>query len=251
MKNVAEMNGAALARAVAGRLRHLVREPSEAQRAQAMARVAAGASLARATGVAFFGDAVLETDGVLCPRADSECVVEAAVDHWSGGEGSSVVDAGTGSGALLIAFLLRVAERRPALAVGWDLCSHATAVARRNCARNGVTAVIEQRDWRREDASSSRRFDLCLWNPPYVATALVASIDDPALALDGGVDGLDAYRCGPPVHVLKPGGVLVCEIGAGTGGAVTDALTRGGAVSLVDARRDLQGIERALVFRVD
>ena len=223
---------------MADRLRHFGREPSESAIAAALASVAQGRSLARATGVAFFRDAVLEVRGVLCPRADSECVAEAAIARTS--SSSRVADLGCGSGALLIAVLQSVSG---ASGVAVDDSERAVAATRRNLARNGVHAETILASWH---APCSRPGDVVIWNPPYVKSRLCGEIDDPREALDGGEDGLECYRHAP-WHWVAEGGVLVAEVGAGQKERVVQMI--GG--KLLETRRDVQGIERALVFSRD
>ena len=154
-------------------------------------------------------------------------------------------------GALLLAVL---AEVLGAWGVGVDLSPAAAALAARNAAANGLAgrAAFVAGDW---DSALSGRFDLVLSNPPYIASEEIAGLmpevarHEPRLALDGGTDGLDAYR-----HIVRrapgllaPGGRLVLEIGLGQGPAL-EALAAREGLTLLAAGRDLGEIERALVF---
>ena len=162
--------------------------------------------------------------GVLDPRPDSETLVEAALAHVdaapAGRSGAwRVLDLGTGSGCLLLALL---SELPNATGLGLERDSEAAALARANAARHGLRdrAEIRTEGW---DTFAGSRFDLILANPPYVPTAEIARLDsevaqhDPAGALDGGPDGLDAYRALAPKlsRWLAPGGQAFLEAGRG------------------------------------
>jgi len=189
----------------------------------------------------------------LIPRPDSESLVEAALDAFpDAGAKLRVLDLGTGTGCLLLAVL---AERPRAFGVGVDLVAGAAALAAGNAARNGLAdrAVFLAGDWA---ASLSARFDLVLSNPPYIESAAIAGLmpevarHEPRSALDGGTDGLAAYRHLAAIlpGLLAPGGAAVLELGAGQRQAV-QALARGAGLVPSACRMDLGGVERALVLR--
>ena len=189
----------------------------------------------------------------LIPRPDSESLVEAALDAFpDAGAKLRVLDLGTGTGCLLLAVL---AERPQAFGVGVDLVPGAAALAAANAARNGLAdrAVFLAGDWA---ASLSARFDLVLSNPPYIESAAIAGLmpevarHEPRSALDGGTDGLAAYRHLAAIlpGLLAPGGAAVLELGAGQRRAV-EALARGAGLVPSACRMDLGGVERALVLR--
>ena len=189
----------------------------------------------------------------LIPRPDSESLVEAALDAFpDAGAKLRVLDLGTGTGCLLLAVL---AERPRAFGVGVDLVPGAAALAAGNAARNGLAdrAAFLAGDWA---ASLSARFDLVLSNPPYIESAAIAGLmpevarHEPRSALDGGADGLAAYRHLAAIlpGLLAPGGVAVLELGAGQRDAV-EALARGAGLVPSACRADLGGVERALVLR--
>ena len=187
------------------------------------------------------------------PRPDSETLVEAALDCLGERrqEAFSVLDLGTGTGCLLIAVL---SECPAATGLGIDLSHEACETARRNAVVNGVAdrAIFQQGSWA---AGLERRFDLILSNPPYIPRGEIAALDvsvrdhDPALALDGGADGLDPYRIFATTlpDVLAPNGTVVLEIGAGQEAEVI-ALMAGGGFVWQGSRRDLGGHPRALIF---
>ena len=186
--------------------------------------------------------------GALVPRADSETLIEAAVDHFAGTPGPRrVLDLGTGPGTLLLAAL---AQWPDATGLGMDTSADALAWARVNAAALGMErrATLRQGDWARGIAE---RFDLVLANPPYIAAD--ASLPDevaryePAGALFAGADGLDDYRRIAPAlpGLLAPGGIAAVEIGHDQAAAVSALLRQAGlAVAL---RRDLAGKDRCLV----
>jgi release factor glutamine methyltransferase len=163
-----------------------------------------------------------------------------------------LADLGTGSGALLVALL---SELTQAIGVGTDLSLPALATARENAARLGLLprTYFVSTDF---GAALAGGFDLVVANPPYIASGDIAALPpevrhDPRLALDGGTDGLAAYRAvaADVRRLLVPGGHLVVEIGIGQEAAVTALLHEAGLASL-PARHDLSGIPRALTARL-
>ncbi len=189
----------------------------------------------------------------LIPRADSEALIEAALAAMPDRASvRRVLDLGTGTGALLLAALT---EFPAAWGVGVDLAPAAAALAQRNAAANGLAnrAAFLCGRWA---ASLAGRFDLVLANPPYIRAADIAGLmpevaaHEPALALDGGADGLDAYRAIIPAlpGLLCPGGVAIVELGAGQAGEV-GGLAHAVGLAVDSLRRDWGGIERALVLR--
>ncbi|HEY5217545.1 MAG TPA: peptide chain release factor N(5)-glutamine methyltransferase, partial [Pseudolabrys sp.] len=197
------------------------------------------------------------TPAVLVPRPDTETVVEAALDFVVHDglrmQRLRVLDIGTGSGALLLALL---SELPNALGTGTDISAAALAVARVNAERHGLssrcTFVVC-------DIASGLQgpFDLIVSNPPYIARGDIATLApevrdyDPAIALDGGSDGLDGYRAiaADAVRLLAPGGRLIVELGAGQEGAVRALFTKAG-LTVGNARDDLGGIARALCVTI-
>lgn len=190
---------------------------------------------------------------VLIPRPDSEVLIEAALAAFPDrGRVRRVLDLGTGSGALLLAAL---AEFPAAVGVGVDRSAAALAVAEANARRSGLAnrALFFCGDWA---AALSTRFDLVLANPPYVPTAAIATLPaevrdhEPLLALDGGADGLAAYRAilADLPRLLAPAGVAVVELGVEQAEAVA-GLTAAQGLALLELRQDLGGSPRALVLR--
>lgn len=233
------------------------RAPVPAEKGAAFAgllrRRAAREPLAHLLGhVGFWTLDLAVSDATLVPRPDSEAVVEAALAAFADrGRVRRVLDLGTGTGALLLAVL---AECPGAWGVGVDLAPAAARLAARNAAANGLAdrACFVAADW---DAPLAGPFDLVLSNPPYIPSEAIPGLmpevarHEPRLALDGGADGLDAYRriLRSLPGLLAPGGRAVLEIGAGQGEAV-EAIARRQGLAPLARGRDLGGIERAVVL---
>lgn len=176
------------------------------------------------------------TGATLVPRPETELLVERALARIPVDAAWSVADLGTGTGAVALA----IARERPACNVlATDLSKPALAVARRNAKALGLLNVsFKQGDWFRplpQPDSSKWRCHLLISNPPYIAADEWTATDpelafEPRLALDGGRDGLDAYRvltAGAPRY-LRPGGWLLLEHGFRQGDEVRALLRRAG-----------------------
>ncbi len=201
---------------------------------------------------AFWSLDLAVTAAVLDPRPDTETLVSAVLDHVGARRGAPwrILDLGTGSGAILCALLSELPEARGhALDSSFPAC----AVARANLRACGLAgrSLVVQGSW--GDAVAPGLSDIVVANPPYVATATIAALDpevrdhDPREALDGGRDGLDAYRAiaAQAPGLLAPGGLLGLEVGIGQASAVSGLLAAAG-MSCRGARRDLAGIERVV-----
>lgn len=234
---------------------HAVPAPAGAVAGAFLARRLAGEPVARILGRREFWslDLSLSPD-TLVPRPDTETVVEAALAACPDRAAPlRILDLGTGSGAILAALL---AERPAACGVGVDRAEGAARTARDNLAQTGVgsRAGVVVGDW---GAALGCRFDLVVSNPPYIPRGALAGLApevrrfDPVLALDGGDDGLDAYRAIAAAlpRLLVPGGVAVLELGAGQEADVAGLLRAAGLEVPAAARRDLGGIGRALIAR--
>ena len=219
------------------------------------ARRAAGEPLSRIVGKReFWGLTLGISPDVLDPRPETETIVEAAIAVFADrrGEALRILDLGVGSGALLCALISEFSLGR---GLGVDLSEAAAKVARRNVESCGLVARADVRVGHWTDGVEGP-FDLVVSNPPYVASADIADLArevrdfDPRLALDGGADGLDAYRAIIPAskRLLAPGGWLLVEVGAGQAAAV---LAMAADACFVDcaARRDLAGVERVAAAR--
>jgi release factor glutamine methyltransferase len=200
----------------------------------------------------FWGLSLSLNADTLVPRPDTETVVEAALAALGEERGRTrrIADLDTGSGALLLALLT---ELPGAHGVGTDISVAALNCARSNAAGLGVAgrASFVACD---HGAALGGGFDLIVANPPYVASADIAGLQpevrdfDPRRALDGGPDGLAAYRAiaADARRLLAPEGVLVLELGAGQLDAVISLTVAAGLVPVGAPRRDLSGQPRAL-----
>jgi len=201
----------------------------------------------------------------LDPRADSETLVEAALRVLGDADcpalrvapkvaprvAPRVLDLGTGSGCLLLAIL---ANAPTASGIGVDIQEAAAEMARQNAERLGLAsrADFHVRSW---DDGLDGQFDLVISNPPYIPRPdLECLMDevrlyDPILALDGGDDGLDAWRALAPVIArrLYPHGTALVEIGQGQGDEVAGIFDHHG-LRLTDQWPDLAGVTRCLQF---
>lgn len=209
-----------------------------------------GEPLAYIVGEREFRSLTLRVDRrVLVPRPETECLVEAALAHI--GDAATVLDLGTGSGAIALA----VAAARPGVrVVGVDRDTGCIDVARENAARLGLTATFRESDWF-SAFGRGERFDVVVANPPYVADG------DPHLAGDGlrfeprealvaGVDGLAALRriVGMAPNHLARGGWLCVEHGHDQRAPV-GKLFRAHGFSDVETTPDLAGIPRVTCGR--
>jgi release factor glutamine methyltransferase len=231
----------------------------EAERLEDFARRRiAGEPVARIIGVKeFWGLPLRLSPATLVPRPDTETVVEAALEILRAESRHDfplrVADLGTGSGAILLALL---SELPDAFGVGTDISVPALPTARDNARQLGFAprAAFVACDYA---AALSGPFDLIVSNPPYIRSAHIASLDaevrdhDPHRALDGGFDGLDAYRLIAPqaTRLLAPGGALVMEVGQGQSGDVQGLMTAAGLTPAGPPKSDLAGIRRAVTGR--
>jgi release factor glutamine methyltransferase len=232
----------------------------EAERLEDLAdRRVAGEPVARILGTKeFWGLSLRLSPATLVPRPDSETVVEAALEVLRAesrcGSRLRIADLGTGSGAILLALL---SELPNAFGVGTDISVPALRTARDNAGQLRLAArtAFVACDYA---AALSRPFDLIVSNPPYIRSAQIASLDaevrdhDPHRALDGGFDGLDAYRRIAPeaTRLLAPGGALVMEVGHGQSGDVQGLMTAAGLAPGGLPKPDLAGIRRAVTGRL-
>jgi release factor glutamine methyltransferase len=191
------------------------------------------------------------TPDVLTPRPETERILDLALAVFAQDQAFTVLDLGLGSGAILLAVL---AERPKATGVGVEISEAALQVARENAEELGLSARADLRlgDWTEGQADNA--FDLVVANPPYIPTHEIETLDpevrdhEPRVALDGGPDGLNAYRRLAPetLRVLKPGGFFAVEIGIGQGPAVEALFQAAGAEGLA-RHPDLSRRERIVV----
>jgi release factor glutamine methyltransferase len=189
----------------------------------------------------------------LDPRPDSETLIEAVLEYFPDHTANlSFLDIGTGSGCLLLAALQEYAH---STGVGVDVSSEALKIAQYNADALGMTARTTFLEGSWTDAVQGM-FDIILSNPPYIATAEIATLAlevkefDPLLALDGGEDGLEAYRQLMPLlaAVLQPQGYVFLEIGY-TQQAAVEAFVVEAGLQVVACRQDLAGHPRCVVAK--
>lgn len=188
---------------------------------------------------------------VLTPRPETEVIVDEVLKAFPEQMPFSMLDLGVGSGTILLAVL---AERPAAKGLGIDASSEALAVARDNAANLDLNtrAALMHGDW--TAGLGDATFDLVVSNPPYIPTAVIDTLEpevrdhEPRLALDGGADGLDAYRLLAPeiLRVLKPGGMFAVEIGYDQSQAV-EALFNAAGAREVRTVKDLSTHDRVVI----
>ena len=217
-----------------------------------IARRAAREPLAYITGHKEFWSLDFEVGpGVLIPRPETETVIEGVLAAFPDRAADlQILDLGTGSGCLLIALLK---EYPKAHGLGLEKSEETRSYAQRNAVRHGISKRCEIREggWPGVPGGS---YDVIVSNPPYIRSQDISGLSpeiyhyEPALALDGGEDGLAAYRMLAPeiARILRPGGSAFLEIGAGQGPAVS-ALFAASAMEIRALTRDLAGIPRVLV----
>lgn len=189
------------------------------------------------------------TPAVLIPRPETETLVEAALEFVATHRTASVLDIGTGSGAIAVAIAVNAPYVR---VIATDISDAALQLARRNAMRHRCADRINfvQADL---FPSATPKFDLIVSNPPYIPSASIAALDpeiarhEPRGALNGGPDGLAFYRriaAGARQHLVDDGVVMV-EVGAGQAGEVA-GLFRRAQFGKIDTVRDLAGIDRVV-----
>jgi release factor glutamine methyltransferase len=201
----------------------------------------------------FYGLNFFINPSTLDPRPDSEVVVDTVLDYARDREERPVrlVDFGTGSGCLLLA---AAAQLPTATGIGVDIQDEAIAMASYNAVSLGLADRItfKQGSW---DEKLEGSFDIIICNPPYIPQGKLSSLMDevknydPIAALDGGPDGLAAWRQLAPIFKgkLSEDGIVVVEIGVGQQNDVA-TLMEASNLKLIEQRRDIAGIIRTLVF---
>ncbi|HVY20535.1 MAG TPA: peptide chain release factor N(5)-glutamine methyltransferase [Bauldia sp.] len=198
----------------------------------------------------FYGLTFGLSPATLVPRPDTETLVDAVLEVIDRDAPVAILDLGTGTGAILLALLSQLPN---GAGVGVDVSADALATAAENAARLGLAtrAAFGVGDWAR---GITTEFAIVVCNPPYIAHGEIASLPvdvrdyDPHIALDGGDDGLDAYRAilSDLDRVLAEDGVAFLEIGFGQGDAVAALAAENGFSTTF--RRDLAGIERVAIL---
>lgn len=222
----------------------------------ALARRLAGEPVHRIIGAReFYSLKLTLSPSTLEPRPDTEALVDLALPHVRRAAAKTgscrILDLGTGTGAIALAL---VSQEQRASVVAVDISDDALETASRNADINGLSARFSARksDWYETVAE---RFHVIVSNPPYIPSTEIASLErevrehDPPVALDGGADGLDAYRkiaAGAFAH-LEADGIVAVEIGFGQEVDVT-AIFGAAGFDLVAEAEDLAGRTRALAF---
>lgn len=196
----------------------------------------------------FMGVTLRAQPGALIPRNDTETLCEQALARMQGRE--RVLDLCTGTGALAIAIALRFPGAQVTAA---DISADALDVARQNIADTGARVTLRQGDL--FAAAAGERFDIIVSNPPYITAEEMADLQpevcrEPALALYGGLDGLDFYRriAREAPDYLSPGGWLLLEIGSAQAEAVSALLAE--RFEALAVYPDMQGLPRAVAARL-
>jgi release factor glutamine methyltransferase len=193
------------------------------------------------------------TADTLDPRPDSETLVRAVLEQVPDRTAPlRLADFGTGTGCLLLALLHELSR---ATGVGIDVSAAALAVARENAQSLGLAqrASFRQGDW---DEKIAPPFEILISNPPYIPSGEIAALQpevagfEPPLALDGGADGLDAYRRLLPAaaRLLAPNGLAAFEVGAGQADSVA-AIGRKAGLRHIATASDLASVPRCVLFR--
>ena len=208
-----------------------------------------GVPVAKIIGRKWFYGMEFETGRhTLDPRPESETLVDAVPQQISN---TFILDLGTGTGNLICALVKNLPN---ATGVGIDKSLRACRVARRNVRRLGLSDRIKiiRGDFCKVQTGTDL-FDIIVSNPPYIAVGDMrvnrGAQHDPKLALYAGADGLNAYRAIARTAraIIKPGGRIFLEIGAGQGNEVRKIFKNAGW-RFIDSKNDLAGIERVVVF---
>jgi release factor glutamine methyltransferase len=200
----------------------------------------------------FWGLRLALNEATLDPRPETELLVGDAIAFAEHKRSPRIADLGTGSGAIIIAILSALPKAR---AFATDISEPALAAAKANAERHHVADRVDFRlgPWW-QAVPHQELFDLIVSNPPYIAREEIASLQpevrlfDPKAALDGGWDGLEAYRAiaSQAARRLNPGGLLLLEIGANQGETVSRIFSRAG-FGRIEVQKDLAGLDRLVL----
>ncbi len=188
------------------------------------------------------------SSAVLTPRPETELLVEAVVERFVDHERPTILDIGTGSGAIAVSLACQLPQ---AAVTAVDVSPEALAVARSNAESCSVDVEFLESDV--YEALSGRRFQCIVSNPPYIPSSEMANLQpevqhEPSLALDGGPDGLAVYRriAAQAAAHLEPGGSLLLEIGWDQGTSVPQLL-RAAGLTVLETRTDYAGLDRVVI----
>ncbi len=219
-----------------------------------VARRVAGEPVSRLLGTReFWGLSFALNADTLDPRSDSETLIEAVLSHFDDRSAElHFLDLGTGTGCLLLALLSEFSHAR---GLGVDCAEGAVAGAENNAIDLALEdrAQFQKGNW--GDAIEGR-FDVIVSNPPYIPSSDIAALSievrehDPRLALDGGLDGLDAYRilALDTARLLVAGGFGFWEFGIGQGPDVS-GIAEDAGLEVVEMAKDLGGVSRVLIVK--
>lgn len=208
----------------------------------------------------FYNEIYYVDENVLIPRADSEILVEKAIEYINNEDMKNVIDLCTGSGALGISISKNTNIEKMTLI---DISLGAIKVAKRNIQKNGVSdkVTVQISDLLNEKISeikddSEKRVDMIVSNPPYIKTSVINTLQEevqkePHLALDGGKNGLDFYLriIKEAKEVLRPNGILIFEIGYDQLSDIKDIIKENEEYNLLESVKDYGGNDRVVVCR--
>ena len=205
----------------------------------------------------FFSNEFYVSDNVLDPRPESEIVVE-VIKKITGNylnKNLRILDLGTGSGCLLISLFLEL-KNFYVQGIGIDISESALKIAKKNLKKFDLTKelLLKKSDW---FSNVHGKFDIILSNPPYIKTSVISKLQrevrdyDPYISLNGGFDGLRAYReiSLSVKRFLNKDGILCFEIGKGQYDLINKIFYKSG-FKLIYKEKDLQGIDRVVVYRL-
>lgn len=210
----------------------------------------------------FYGRPFQISNDVLDPRADTETLIDQTLSVFTNNrlpaQQIDILDIGTGSGAIIITLLCELTN---AAGLATDISTKALKMARKNSIELGVEPrlTLLETPW---CAGIEQKFDLIVSNPPYISTRDIENLPvdvkayDPHIALDGGKDGLAAYLmiANQSAGLLKPGGIIVLEIGFDQASDVVEIFKTAGFIenpNLAIIRKDLGGNDRVVTMLWD
>ena len=199
----------------------------------------------------FMGLTFKVTPAVLVPQPDTETLVEAAIERLRGKEGARIADACTGSGAIALALAHYLPESS---VTATEISMEAVSIAKENAESLGLSERVVFCEGDVLAPLSGETFDAIVSNPPYIPSVEIAGLPrevraEPIIALDGGADGLDFYRClaRESAALLKDGGFLAVECGDTQAGAIAE-MAKGGGFGRTEIVHDLSDKERVVVM---
>lgn len=202
----------------------------------------------------FMGLDFTVSPAVLIPRPDTEILAETVLERLNASDAPpepSLLDIGTGSGALIISILAKLPAAR---GTAVDISEAALEIAADNARRHNVADRLTLLCGDLYSVVGNQRFDVILSNPPYIPTQEIDGLEpevhcEPVIALDGGQDGLDCYRrllLGCSRH-LNTGGFIALEAGAGQAQVIAGLAAGIDGLAVSEIRKDYSGIERVVV----